>query len=167
MNKGILLAALASTALALAGCHHGWKSHHHADTAKIADNLKSEEAQWNKDYAAKNVDMIAAHYADDAVLGAPGAPLATSDADRRKSIAQLTNDPNFKLSFAPDKVEAAKSGDFAYTRGHYSITTTDKATNKPVTSEGGYLTVYQQQSDGSWKVIEDFITPGPAPAAAK
>jgi ketosteroid isomerase-like protein len=43
---------------------------------------------------------------------------------------------------------------------------TDKATSKPATSTGSYLTVYQKQDDGSWKAVEDFITPGPAPAAA-
>jgi ketosteroid isomerase-like protein len=45
------------------------------------------------------------------------------------------------------------------------MTTTDKATNKPVDSSGSYLTVWQKQSDGSWKAVEDFVTPGPAPAA--
>ena len=43
---------------------------------------------------------------------------------------------------------------------------TDKATNKPVTSTGSYLTVFKKDDDGGWKAVEDFVTPGPAPAAA-
>jgi ketosteroid isomerase-like protein len=43
---------------------------------------------------------------------------------------------------------------------------TDKATNKPVTSSGTYLTVYKKQADGGFKAVEDAIIPGPAPAAA-
>jgi ketosteroid isomerase-like protein len=46
------------------------------------------------------------------------------------------------------------------------MTMTDKATNKPAESRGSYLTVYKKQADSSWKAVEDFITPGPAPAAA-
>ena len=41
---------------------------HDADVKAISDT----EAQWNKDYAAKDADKIAAHYADDAVLMIPG-----------------------------------------------------------------------------------------------
>jgi ketosteroid isomerase-like protein len=45
------------------------------------------------------------------------------------------------------------------------MTVTDKATTKPATGTGSYLTVYKKEADGSWKAVEDFITPGPAPAA--
>ena len=47
------------------------------------------------------------------------------------------------------------------------MTTADPETKKPVEGAGSYLTVYKKQPDGSWKAVEDFITPGPAPAAAK
>ena len=61
---------------------------------------------------------------------------------------------------------ANPSGDLASSRGHFSLTMTDKATNKPVTTTGSYLTVFKRQDDGSWKAVEDFITPGPAAAPA-
>jgi hypothetical protein len=35
--------------------------------------LKDNEAQWNKDFQAKDVEKLAAHYTDDAVLMSPGA----------------------------------------------------------------------------------------------
>ena len=167
MKHGLKLSLAAVAALALAGCHHdGWKGHHHADAAKIAEDLKAQEAQWQKDYAAKNLDALAGQYADDAAIAGPGDPLATSGADRRKAIQGLTSDPNFALTFGSDRILVAKSGDLASSRGHYTLTLTDKATNKPVTSTGSYLTVFKHQDDGSWKAVEDFITPGPAPAAA-
>ena len=154
-------------ALVLAGCHHdGWNGHHEADTAKVAEDIKAKETQWQKEYMAKNMDALAAEYEDDAALAGPGDPLATSEAERRKSIQGLTNDPNLQLSFSSDRVFVAKSGDLASSRGHYTLTTTDKATGKPVTGNGSYLTVYKKQDGGSWKAVEDFITPGPAPAPA-
>ena len=82
--------------------------------------------------------------------------------DRRKELQGLINDPNMKLTFAADRVQVAESGDLAYSRGHFAITTTDPKTSKPVDSQGSYLTVYKKQADGSWKAAEDFITPGPA-----
>jgi ketosteroid isomerase-like protein len=63
-------------------------------------------------------------------------------------------------------VLVASAGDLATSRGHYTITMTDKATGKPVTSTGTYLTVFKKQADGDFKAVEDMIIPGPAPAAA-
>jgi ketosteroid isomerase-like protein len=63
-------------------------------------------------------------------------------------------------------VTVASAGDLATSRGHYTITTSDKTTGKPVTSSGTYLTVYKKQADGGFKAMEDAIIPGPAPKAA-
>jgi ketosteroid isomerase-like protein len=167
MHKTISLALVAAATLALAGCDdHGWGGHRHADTAKIADDIKAKEAQWLKDYQSKDLEALVGQYSDDAAIAGPGDPLATSDTDRRKALQGLISDPNFKIDFASDRVLVAKSGDLATSRGHYSLTMTDKATSKPATGTGSYLTVYRKQDDGSWKAVEDFITPGPAPAAA-
>ena len=163
MHKAIPVTLAALAALSASGCTKGAEAS--VDTAKISDGIKAQEAQWVKDYAAKDMNALAGHYADDAALAGPGDPVATSDAERRKLLQAFVTDPNLKLSFSSDRVEVAQSGDLASSRGHYSLTTTDKATNKPVDSTGTYLTVYKKQQDGSWKAVEDFITPGPAPAA--
>jgi len=157
----IMLATVA--ALSAGGCARYAQP---ADTSKAADSIKAQEAQWEKDYAAKDLNALASQYADDAALGEPGDAVATTDVERRKLIEPLISDPNFKLSFASDRILVASAGDLATSRGHYTITTTDKATSKPVTSSGTYLTVYKKQGDGAWKAMEDFIIPGPAPAAA-
>jgi ketosteroid isomerase-like protein len=156
----ILIAGIA--AMSVSACTKGAS----ADTTQITDSIKAQEAQWEKDYAAKDMNALAGHYADDAALAGPGDPVATTDVDRRKLLRGLVDDKNLKLNFASDRIEVAQSGDLAASRGHYSMTATDKATGKPVDSSGTYLTVYKKQSDGSWKAVEDFITPGPAPAAA-
>lgn len=164
MKNVVPLTIAAMAALAVSGCTKGAEAA--ADTAKIADSIKAQEAQWEKDYAAKDINALAGHYADDAALAGPGDPVATSDSERRKLLQGFVTDPNLKLAFSSDRVEVAQSGDLASSRGHYSMTMTDKATHKPVDSTGTYLTVYKKQKDGSWKAVEDFITPGPAPAAA-
>lgn len=158
----VMLATMA--AFAVSGCTKGAEAA--SDTSKIADTIKSQEAQWEKAYADKDINLIAGEYADDAVLASPGDPLATSDVDRRKVLQAMMSDPNFKLSFASDQVLVASAGDMASSRGHYTITMTDKATNKPATTTGTYLTVYKKQADGNFKAVQDVIIPGPAPAAA-
>ena len=164
MKKLIPVMLAGAAALATTGCMRGPKTT--GDTSKTADSIKAQEAQWEKAYADKDLNALAAEYSDDAALGGPGDPLATTQVDRRKAIAALVNDPNFKLNFASDRVLVASAGDLATSRGHYTITMTDKATSKPLTSTGTYLTVYKKQADGAFKAVEDMIIPGPAPAAA-
>ena len=164
MHKAIPVTLAAFAALSASGCTKSAQAS--GDTAQITDSIKAQEAQWQKDYAAKDINALAGHYADDAALAGPGDPVATSDSERRKLLQGFVTDPNLKLAFSSDRVEVAQSGDLASSRGHYSMTITDKATSKPVDSTGTYLTLYRKQKDGSWKAIEDFITPGPAPAAA-
>jgi ketosteroid isomerase-like protein len=164
MKKLIPMALAGMAAFAMTGCMKGADTT--ADTAKITDSIKAQEAAWEKGYADKDINVLAGEYADDAALASPGEPLATTDVDRRKSLGALITDPNFKLSFATDRVLVASAGDLATSRGHYTLTMTDKATSKPVTSSGTYLTVYKKQADGAFKAVEDVIIPGPAAAAA-
>jgi uncharacterized protein (TIGR02246 family) len=138
-----------------------------ADTAAIEQALRANETQWNADYAAKDAAKLSAHYAPDAALMSPGAPIAIGSDAVKRDLTAMTSDPALSLSFAPDKVDVAASGDLAYTRGHFTMTATDPATKKVGTTTGSYITIYKKQADGSWKAVEDIVTPGAAaPAAA-
>lgn len=163
MHKAIPTTVVLAAAVCVTGCNKSAVAS--TDTAKIEESIRAQEAQWEKDYAAKDADALAGHYTSDAALAGPGDPLATSSADRRKILQNMVGDPNLKLTFSADRVHVASSGDYAISRGHYSMTMTDQGTKKPTSGTGSYLTVYQKQSDGSWKAVEDFVTPGPAPAA--
>jgi ketosteroid isomerase-like protein len=164
MKKLIPVMLAGMTAFAVTGCTKGAEAA--VDTSKISDSIKAQEAQWQKGYADKDINVLAGEYAEDAVLASPGDPPAATDIDRRKALGQLISDPNFKLSFATDRILVASAGDMATSRGHYTITTTDKATSKAATSSGTYLTVYKKQSGGDFKAVEDVIIPGPGTAAA-
>ena len=157
--------ALALATIALAGCNQAAPAK--VDTAAIEKQIRENEARWEQAYAAHDAKALASNYADDAAMANPGSPLASGEDAIRKATSAFASDPNLKVEFAADRVQVAASGDLAYTRGHYTATSTDPKTKKPVDSAGSYLTVYKKQADGSWKAVEDFITPGPAPAAAK
>jgi len=164
MRIGITL-AVAASALALTSCNKATESK--VDSASIERQIRDLETQWGKDYDSKNAEGLAGHYADDAAIANPGAPLAADTAARREAINGVVSDPALDIKFASDRIEVAGSGDLASSRGHYTMTFTDQATNKPKTESGNYLTVYRKQADGSWKAVEDFVTPGAAKTASK
>ena len=152
----------------MAGCNQAPPDTHDADMKAINDL----EAQWNKDYAARDGDKIAAYYADDAVLMAPGAPAMSGKEAIHTGIQQMLSDPALTLQFQATKVEVARSGDLGYSWGKYQMTATDPATKKPVNDHGSYVTTYRKQADGTWKAVADIATsevppPTPAPGPAK
>jgi uncharacterized protein (TIGR02246 family) len=140
---------------------------HEADIQAVKDN----EAQWNKDYQAKDLEKIVAHYTDDAVLIAPGTQPSIGKEAIHSALKEMLADNALSLIFQTERVDVAKSGDVAYTQGSYTLTVTDSATKKPISDKGSYVTVYKKQADGSWKAVADIASsatpPGPALPAKK
>jgi uncharacterized protein (TIGR02246 family) len=149
----ILSATILLTA-ALTGCGVAGGN---ADTAAIKTALQDNEAQWNKDFAAKDIDKMLSHYSDDAVLMSPGMPASVGKDAIRKMLAGMNSDPALSLTFTPSKLEVSAAGDIAWTQGSYTMTMTgpDK---KPMTDHGSYVTTYRKGSDGSWKAVADIAT---------
>jgi uncharacterized protein (TIGR02246 family) len=134
-----------------------------ADVKAIGDL----ETQWNQDYAAKDLDKIAAHYTDDAILMTPFAEAVNGKDAIRGVLKKMISDPALALTFKASKIDVAKSGDLGYTQGSYTLKVTDPATHKPVTDHGSYVTTYRKQADGSWKAVGDIastaVSPQPPP----
>jgi ketosteroid isomerase-like protein len=74
---------------------------------------------------------------------------------------------NFSLTFASDKVDVAKSGDFGYSQGSFTQTWTGPKTKKVLTVKGKYVRVYKKQADGSWKVVAEIANEDAPPAPVK
>jgi len=127
---------------------------HAADEKAIRDS----EAAWVRAFATKEPEKAAAFYADDADSMLPDTPLMAGKEAIIAGMKPELGDPNFSLVFAPTKVEIAKSGDIAYSKGWFKYTTTDQKTGKRVGQAGNYVEVYKKQADGSWKVEEDIAT---------
>ena len=58
------------------------------------------------------------------------------------------------LSWTPDFVDVASSGDLGYTYGKYTYTLIDSLGNENVL-EGIFHTVWKRQKDGSWRFVWD------------
>ena len=114
--------------------------------------LKDNEAQWNRDFATKDVAKMTAHYADDAVMMAPGFP-ASSGADAiRKTMAELTADPALSLKFQTARVEVREilGTCRAWYQGSYQMTMTDPASKRAI-SDHWQLRDHLQQT-GGWRM---------------
>jgi uncharacterized protein (TIGR02246 family) len=138
-----------------------------APDTRAADEqaIRDGEAQWVKDFSARDIDKVAAHYADDGVSMIPLMTLMTGKDAIRAGLKEEFSDPNSHLDFHAVKVEVAKSGDLAYSEGTYAYTSTDPNTKKGVIEHGNYVEVYKKQADGSWKAAADIATQeiGPKP----
>ena len=119
---------------------------------------------WFKAHAAGDAAGVAALYADDAVVSAPGAPPVRGKAAileyftqelAAMSSAGLTN------NMGTDPTEVGVSGDLAWEWGTYNVT--DKA-GKIV--EIGKFTSVVARRDGAWKLIRDTWNADNAPAPA-
>lgn len=118
--------------------------------------IRESESEWVRAWAAKDVDKVISHYADDAFVELSGVPIVTGKEAIRARVSKTFEDRNFALSFVPIQVEVSKGGDLAYTRGTYTATSTDSATNRPVTAKGKYVIVYRKEQDGRWVAIHDI-----------
>jgi uncharacterized protein (TIGR02246 family) len=154
------LCGSAAIALMMSGCNQTPPDTHGADVKAINDI----ETQWNQDYAAKDLDKIAAHYADDAVLIAPGGPAVNGRDQIRGALKEMVADPALSLVFVASKVEVSKSGDLGYTEGSYKLTITDSNTHKVINDHGNYVTTYRKIPGGTWKAVADIASSAVPPA---
>lgn len=136
-----------------------------ADTKAIHD----VEAIARKAWADKSAESLASIYAPNGQLIVPGMGAISGPADIQASAAEFFKDPNIALTFESQKVEISKSGDLGYSQGTYAMTSTNPLTKKPSVEKGTYVTVFQKQTDGTWKAVADINAMGPpeAPAATK
>jgi len=133
-----------------------------ASTSLAADRdprvLMDAERAFAKATAERGVDGWMEFMAPNAVeLSAE--PLVGLDQIRAGMGKQL-NSPGFKLTWEPTKAEFLGKGDVGYAVGRYEVRFNGDD-GKPVVRTGTYLTTWQQQKDGSWKVVSDIGSPDP------
>jgi uncharacterized protein (TIGR02246 family) len=119
--------------------------------------IRALDAEWVKAIANKDLAQATSYYADTAEMFAPNAPAASGKDAVQKLCAGMLGLPGFALTFAPSKVEVARSGDLAYETGEYEMTLNDKK-GKPQTVKAKYVVVWGKQPGGNWKALVDSPT---------
>ena len=132
-----------------------------AETAAIIDTIKADEVHWNADYRNGDAKRIAAHFAPNAKLMAPGQAPLVGTAAIEAAVGAMVAGPGFSLSFASDKVDVAASGDLAAARGTFKQTVSDPKTQAPMTTTGSFIAVYKPRPGGGWMASWVMVTPEP------
>lgn len=81
--------------------------------------IRESETERARAWAAKDVDKVMSHYADDASVELADVPIMSGKDGIRAGVKKTFADPNFALSFAPDQIEVSRSGDLA-SRGSWT-----------------------------------------------
>jgi ketosteroid isomerase-like protein len=138
---------------------------HDADVRSITEG----EVLWVRHWSTRDAERIVAHYSEDAAVMAPNMAPAIGREAILEMVKQLVRDGEFAFTFEAARVDVARSGDYGYVQGSYTLTMTDLSTKKPVTDRGSYLRIYRKQPDGAWKVVQEIraggLPAGPAGVA--
>jgi len=156
MTRWLTLLCLTASAALFTSCSQSPATADTRDANMKA--IKDDLVQFQKDFAAKDVDRLVSHYSDDVLFINPGSPVAKGRETTKTKFKEWVADPAFSLTFEVSQVEVAQSGDLAYAQGPFRLTATDPATKKPFEDKGTYLVVYKKQADGSWKAAIDMGT---------
>lgn len=127
-----------------------------SDSVNEVETLRALHIAWAKACAAKELDAIVSHYADDAYVELANTPIISGKAEIRALMKRGIDDPNLAVTFAPDQVEVSKGRDLAYVRGTYTVTSPDPVTKQPKTAKGKYIVIYRRDLNGQWKAIHDI-----------
>lgn len=97
-------------------------------------------------------------FAPDGRMVANGAEITGKDAIREAMEPYLSA---VRLEWRPTRAAARAGSDLGYTVGRYRAT--PKENPDSVIDTGTYVTIWERQADGSWKVALDVGSPDPEP----
>jgi ketosteroid isomerase-like protein len=100
-------------------------------------------------------------FAEDGAQVQPGVGEIRGHDALRNAMAGL-DDPDFSLTWAPDRADIAASGDLGWTTGRF-VSEGRGAEGDLRRGYGRYVSIWRKQADGSWKVVMDLGNPTGAP----
>ena len=124
-----------------------------ASAADNSDTLSKADKQFNVDTRAQGLEGWLKWFAPDGYVG--NEPNVRGADSLRQYYSKLFSQKDIGFQWSPARAELFPSGSMGYTTGRYSLTFTDEQ-GKRITRTGNYLTMWQKQKDGSWKVMADF-----------
>ena len=109
-----------------------------------------------------DMDRWISLWADDGIQMPPDTP-ARKGKEKIREANQLLLDLYHWDIAAINVEETHVAGDWAFSRGNYTWAWTPKDGSEKMAGTGKFLTIFQRQEDGSWKIARDcFNGNGPA-----
>jgi ketosteroid isomerase-like protein len=121
-----------------------------ADSSEV---IKNADKQFYSDTRSQGLDGWLKWFAPDGYVG--NEPNVRGTEGLKQFYARLFSHKDLTFKWSPDRAEVFPSGTMGYTTGRYTLNFTDDD-GKKVNRTGNYLSMWQKQKDGSWKVMADF-----------
>ena len=140
-----------------------------AQTAPQEDVAAAVNAIW-EEYAASviasDADRWIAQWTEDGVQMPPNEPLVEGTENiLARTGGFMAAAPTHAMEITNLEVQSA--GEWAYSRGVYTVNFTFAETGEEGSVDGKFMTILQRQPDGSWKIHRDIfnsnVPPAPAP----
>lgn len=128
--------------------------------APTAAALKQADIDFARATKERGLEGWMAYFAEDAYVGSN--PSVQGKAALRKFYTGLFARKDLEFAWTPSSAELFPSGRMGYTSGRYTMSFTNYQGTR-TEQAGSYLTVWQKQPDGSWKVLADFGSPDKPP----
>ena len=146
--------------LVLTGCHTK------VDVAKESQALLAADRAWSAFASAgKDVDSVLAYWTEDARVIMGAEPIVQGKEALRKMVTASFANPNFHISWTPERAVVASAGDIGYTVGTTEMTVAD-AQGAAVKIPSRYIATWRKDADGRWRCVEDFASPSPKDMSA-
>jgi ketosteroid isomerase-like protein len=117
-----------------------------------ADALLKADRDFAKQSAAQGAPAWLAFMAPNAVKPANGGLWLNGPEEISQNML-IAFGTGFTLAWEPERAQISRGGKLGYTWGRYHSTLKGKS------RDGTYMTVWQKQADGSWKVLFDTGDP--------
>lgn len=121
--------------------------------ADSSDVLKNADKQFYNDTRSQGLEGWLKWFAPDGYVG--NEPTVRGTEGLKQFYTRLFSHKDLGFKWSPDRAEVFPSGTMGYTTGRYTLNFTDDD-GKKVNRTGNYLSMWQKQKDGSWKVMADF-----------
>jgi ketosteroid isomerase-like protein len=119
--------------------------------------LMDADRAFANDSAARGAAAWEAVFAENAVKPAAEGKWIIGAKAVGEQMSGAFRNPDFRLEWHPVRADLSRGGNLGYTWGRW------KRTAKGKVAEGNYMTVWEKQKDGAWKVLFDTGDADPQP----
>ncbi|MCB9150029.1 MAG: SgcJ/EcaC family oxidoreductase [Caldilineaceae bacterium] len=121
--------------------------------------------EYEASVIAGDIDRWIAQWTEDGVQMPPNEPLVEGKENIYARVAaNMAAGPTTDFVITP--LETTSAGDWAYSRGVYTVTFPLGDSGEEGMIDGKFMTVLQRQPDGTWKIHRDIYNSNVPPAAA-